>query len=202
MRIRKRIARFEYGRSARDIGDERDVPFVSDVIESARDEVTDPSEIVILTNADSCLAVETVELISAKLQDDGACWSNRWDIDKAMRTQLSVSQIKERGESHRGLDLLAFRWKWWEDVLLAGEYGDFSMGYEAWDAIFILMLGGERQIVPSVVYHENHQTPYWARNRTTSRGNLWNRSLARKWIDSHGMSVRAGQLWPGTKQYI
>lgn len=190
-----------YGRSSLDIGDKREVPFFRDVVSSAGQVIDSESDIVMLTNADSCLVKEAVDVVLERFTfaSTGAIWSPRLDVDKPMRVVLTQQQARDRGTDHRGLDLLAMTWKWWLEH--RAEMPDTLLGYEGWDVIPILMLGDAGQIKPPIVYHEQHSGSYWFRNRTVARGNLWNRSLIRQWLDDRGLFTKACQMWKGVAQY-
>lgn len=188
------VYREGYGRSSLDLKDTRSVPYVKDVIASAEARSDD---IVVMTNADSCLAVETLDVLVEKLVGGGVKWSSRYDVDKPMKSQLTVAQIVGRGQPHRGLDLVAFRYDWWMGV--QDRYPDLLIGAEFWDAAMILVAGIENQVGP-LVYHEEHQ-PYWFQYRKVSVSNLYNRRVGREWLIKEGLFERAVKLWPGVRAY-
>lgn len=184
-----------YGRSSLDIGDKRSVPFMKDVISSGLG-----SDIVLLTNADTCLVQETVDILTDKFLDPAVngVWSSRLDMDKPMRSQLTQQQAIDRGSAHAGADVFAFRSSWWKTV--CDEWPDTLLGYEGWDAVVILALGAAGNL-PNICYHEQHDGAYWYKYRMVSRGNLWNRSVIRRWLDSTGKFGEAVKIWRGVAGY-
>lgn len=184
-----------FERSALNVGDKRPVPFVKDVINAVE---AQPEDIVFLTNADSSLVRETLEVLGERLITGGVCWSSRYDMDKPHRTWLSIPEVKMRGTPHKGLDLLAFRWDWWLET--RDSWPDSLLGYEGWDAVFAVKLGKTLQVGP-LVYHEMHQTPYWMQHRKVAPGNLYNRSVIRKWLDANNLFAEACAIWPGVREY-
>lgn len=180
----------------------RRVAYVTDVINSVEDLGVESSDVVMLTNADSCLVTDVVDRVIRGVEvGGGACWSSRLDCDKPQRGGLTGDAILKRlgFTPHRGLDLVALRWDRWLE--LRGSYlNDVLLGYEGWDAAMILLLG-EKCKIPVVCYHELHQTPYWFQNRTTSTGNLHNRRLIREWLEARGDFGKAVAMWPGVSKY-
>lgn len=187
----------EYGRSAKDIGDTKDMAFVKDVIATAEDGTGEDSWFV-LTNADSCLCSDLISILDALPEQ--LVWSNRYDVDKPMKNTLNQQQILDRGTHHRGLDLMAGPISVWKS-LWVDRYPDMLLGYEAWDAVMIMMLGQEAYVGRPLVYHEIHDLPHWYRNRLTSKGNLYNRSTARAWLAANNLLIKAGSMWPGIRNY-
>lgn len=191
-----------YNRSSADapLLDRRAVPFVKDVVDSALRAGVQGEDILILTNADSCLVPSTLEVITDALIVGGApcCWSSRRDLDKVPRSWLTASEIMVRGTEHKGGDLFAMRVRWWCQASLP----DFLIGYEGWDAVFGMLMDRAGGVaLPPIVYHELHSQPYWHQFRLVAPGNLHNRRLARAWLVAEGLYERACRTWPGMREY-
>jgi hypothetical protein len=171
-------------RSARDIGDARDLPFVVDMVEAAiATHQLNDHDVVLLTNSDACLA----DGITFELQHlcalHGACYTHRWDFP------WSVEHIDRKGihtgKWYPGSDAFAFTVWWWRKHSAA--YPDMLMGAEYVDAVLRQLI--KRHAHPQAelhlaVYHEQHANA-WSRDRH-SAANLHNARLARAWFAQHG----------------
>lgn len=184
-----------YRRSALDLGDVRSVPFIKDVIEVAVKEAS-LDDAIMLTNADSSLCQKADSFIFQGLYDQGCCFSTRRDMLKIHRTWLPQEDVVRRGEKFIGVDLVAFTVKWWKEH--GPGYPDLLLGYEGWDWVFKFMIGNE---IPTVVYHEVHQEPYWHRHRMTAPGNQWNRAKSLEWAEGRADKDRIWAEWPSLKTY-
>lgn len=184
-----------YKRTAKDIGDQRDVPFIKDVIEVGIKRAG-PDDAIMLTNADSQIVRDAGDWTVEKLLDVGCCWSARRDMLKIHRTWLSQQEIMDRGEPFIGVDLVAFTAKWWREH----EYPDLLLGYEGWDWTFKFMMG-ELAEVPPLVYHEVHQEPYWHRHRKMAPGQIHNRKLCDEWAKKRDDYDKLCTVWQSLAGY-
>ncbi len=187
----------EYKRTSRDLGDQRAIPFVKDVIQVGID-LCGPHDSVMLTNADSSLVQETADKVFDALFKKGCCYSSRMDMDKIHRSWLTLEDAKMRGTKFIGIDLVAFTRGWWQDN--AAGYPDMLMGFSGWDFIFKFLMGEDKLIEP-VVYHEFHGIPRWHREFYTSAGQQWNRRLAVEWVKARSDYGDIKKKWPGIDSY-
>jgi len=195
--VYRQVFQEEYGRDSKSIGDDRPVPFIKDILRSAE---AGPDDIVLLTNCDSGLVVETVDVLVEWFSDPEQVvgWSSRVDIDKPQRTTLTRKQASERGIPHKGMDLLAIRGLALESIL--ADMPDTLCGREGWDIVFMLAFP-KCKISPPLVVHQIHSIAFWHRFRFTNRGNLWNRSLVWRWLESNGHWMQACASWKGVAAY-
>ncbi len=180
-------------RDATSIGEIKPVPFIKDLIEEGFKE----GDCVMFTNSDSCLCKETGAYVFQWLTVRGACFSSRRDMLKDQRVWLSQSQIMDRGEKFVGVDLVAMTREWWEGNK-AG-YPDLLLSFEGWDWVFKFMMGKEFE-TPPLVYHQMH-SPYWARHRGMSPGQLWNRRLCYEWAKSRSDFETIKKGWKSLESY-
>ena len=166
-------------RTSRALGDDRTLPFVKDLIGWAFD--ADPSGgcAVMLTNADTCIMASGIPLIMSALESVGCYYSLRHEL-RRFDAPLP-DEIARRGVVYAGADLFAFTHDWW--VQHCDDYPDMLLGAEAWDGVLKVLIG-ESGFAPGepVVYHESHEA-YWSQHLLTSPSQVYNRSLAREWIE-------------------
>lgn len=186
-----------FNRSSSDLGDQRSIPFVKDVIAAAIAKCSE-HDAVMLTNADSSLCQETADYVFQGLFKNQCCYSSRMDMDKAYRVWLKQSEIKSRGQTFIGIDLVAFTRKWWEEH--STEYPDMLLGFSGWDFIFKFLMGEDKEI-ETVVYHEMHGIPEWHRTFYTSAGQNYNRRLAIEWVKKRPDFERIKKRWPSIVNY-
>lgn len=186
-----------YRRTAKDIGDARDVPFIKDVIEVGMKRAS-TDDAIMLTNGDSQIVADAGDWIFEKLLSVGCCWSSRRDMLKIHRVWLKQQDIMDRGESFVGVDLVAFTVKWWTEN--QGLYPDLLLGYEGWDWCFKFQMGAEAE-VPPLVYHEVHQEPYWHRHRRMAPGQIHNRRLCNEWAKARPDYSYLKDHWESLKGY-
>lgn len=182
-------------RTAQDVGDPRNCPFVKDIIQAAVDICADHDDLIVLTNSDACIVRDAIPL----LENWGfeAAYSKRRNFRKPLYYWMNAAEIDLRGEKFEGVDLVAFTLGWWNDH--KDQYPDMLMGYEAWDWIFKFMIGQKTPM--DLVYHENHGTPGWLRGREIWKGQLHNRHLAKQWVDQRQDKDYIYSQWEGIRNY-
>lgn len=177
------------GRSSKSVfADTREMPFIRDLVDGAiKQQRISDSDVIILTNDDICFAAGLTESL-LKVLPEKAAWANRWDF-KELKTALTPAQIC-RGSWCSGTDLFAFTRSWWEkhrEVL-----PDMVLGCEAWDWLLreIVMKSGGFEI-HTMIYHQFHNS-FWyvGRNRSHNPGNVWNRRLAKIWLQDRNMPIK------------
>lgn len=186
-----------YKRTAKSIGDQRDCPFIKDVIGVALRKAG-PDDAIMLTNFDSQIVSDAGDWLFEKLVNNGCCWSGRRDMYKIHRTWLCQKDIMERGEPFAGVDLVAFTVKWWTEN--QESYPDLLLGYEGWDWCFKFQMG-EMAEMPPLIYHETHQEPYWHRHRKMAIGQIHNRRLCNEWAKARPDYEKLRAVWQSLDGY-
>lgn len=171
----------EYRRDATSIGD-INLPFIRDMI-NAGIEIAEDKDIVLLLNADICLAPYATERIKNACESGGATWSHRYDFDRIDRLIESESEF-DKGRWYCGTDLFAMRKEWW--LKFGHIFPDAVLGREAWDMLLRRTMRENGGIeIKKISYHEWHPSP-WELDRDGLAGNVHNRNLASAWIAEHG----------------
>lgn len=160
--------------SKTELGDNRVVPFVKDMVDLAFDE--DPTrDAVVLTNTDVGFSPGMTKSLERLLACKGALYCYRFDFDKIVRPLTYLETVS--GQSYGGLDLFAFTRTWWEANRHAAP--DMVMGCTHWDLVYRDLVkrtgGGE---LYGAIWHELHNS-YWKVHKETA-GNVHNIRLARK----------------------
>lgn len=173
----------DFGRSALDVGDHRQLPFVQDLVDMGC-KMAGSKGAVVLSNSDVCLSTDFAELAAVALSEHGAFYTHRWDFDR-LDKELPDEDIR-RGKWYPGSDCFGFTTAWWMEH--GEEYPDMLMGAEFVDSVLRQLIkkhGGTE--LHRVVYHERH-TSYWERpaHRITNPANAHNRALARAWFKANG----------------
>jgi hypothetical protein len=174
-------------RSSRDLGDDRRLPYIRDIIDHAAARAAD-DDVLAFTNADTLVLPDAPGAIREKLTDGDCCYSRRIDVSSGehpyTREQLG------RYPRHVGADLFAFRAGWWRSHL--DEFPDLLLACEGWDWVARRIMERHNpaaEIDPPVVYHERH-SPVWAysKNIHANAGQRWNRAQCEAWARANGFA--------------
>jgi hypothetical protein len=160
-------------RDSRIIGENRELPFIQDVVRKHWNEIPDDG-IIVLTNTDSCLVKETEQILTKLFKKREHCWSCRFDFQKTSYL-MKYKQIRN-GSFYSGKDLFAFRKHWWEEI----NFPDLILGCMGWDWLLYKLMGDDSFINP-IVYHERHSS-LWHRD---SPGNVYNTELIKKYANQY-----------------
>jgi hypothetical protein len=179
-------------------GDPRCVPFVTDVINAGMS-VAAPEDIVVVTNADTCLSSDAVDRITESIGRYGCCFTFRRDFHRPLIRPVPDSMIRD-AHWYVGSDLFAFTPAWWREF--GPLFPEFLIGQPCWDwvmrclmgysvmgkAVFDLDLEEQGRVVecPGIIYHEKHES--WHERPDIAhrdRANLYNFMLAYEWFRRH-----------------
>lgn len=175
-------------RNSSDLGDSRRLPYLKDVIDRGYSKAGQ-DDYVVLTNADSCLPIETPHAIRAALAQAPCAYSPRIDVNE----WKTYGWVDLAGKpTYAGTDLFAFRASWWTEN--RDRMPDMLLACEGWDFVLrkLMQTSGGIQIEPPVVYHERHDA-FWSRHRENP-GQKYNCELGRKWALENGYE---SDLHPG-----
>jgi hypothetical protein len=179
------------GRDSGEVGDERPMPFVSDLVDYVLAHNPDPKAIIALTNADVCFTPGLSGWILDKVPRHGAAFSHRWDFPKLVNPLTSEAAVK-RGKWYPGSDAFFFTVEWWNAH--RDEYPDMILGREQCDEVLRQLVkrhGGVE--IPGAIYHEKHES-FWEQEGSNA-GNRHNRRLARQWFLRTGYGPNDPQWW-------
>jgi len=173
-------------RTSRDFGDTRTLPFIHEMVEQAIAKTNKPTDVVVLINADICIAPWGAAAIEKAAKQYGSCHCTRLNFPRPMQVVRHRSQMAN-GVWFAGTDLVAFTVKWWQEN--KAEFPDMVLACECWDLVMrnlINITGGVD--VPDVIYHEIHEN-YWydgARSRPREfPGNAHNQRLSKLFFEKN-----------------
>lgn len=172
---------WEYPRSARTIGDPRDLPYLKDVLQEGLKMAAQPDDILLLTNDDTVLHRRIVSALTTMLKrgvDAVSSFRINFEREDMPATDTPVAKIRQWGEACLGRDLFAFRAEWLK--LNWNAIPDFLLGELEWDLVLATMVRCAAEVMTTkmnlsiqqpkceldrgYVIHENH-----ARNWTNER---------------------------------
>lgn len=162
----------------------RELPFIKDLVNKAVN-AAGPRDIIVLTNADSCLAPCITGSIADTLAFYDCAYSYRRDFD-VLSKKKTVEEIAV-GKRYAGSDLFAFTVKWWKENEPA--FPDMVLGAEGWDwCLRELMRKGNYTGFTDLVYHQKHANEWEHRNDLPSQ--IHNRNLASDFLSRLGIAHR------------
>lgn len=178
--------------SKSELGDVRELPFIRDIINKA----FLYTDVVVLTNADSCLVVDWQDCIRvANNRQPNTCfWSNRRNFSRFPKRRLTSGEIVHRGDPFEGIDLVVIPRVWWDKA----DYPDLVLGCEGWD--FVFKFSRETAKLRDLVYHEYHYPPFWMANRECP-GELHNKQLCHDWAKRQPDSAVIFRDWTSLETY-
>lgn len=190
-----------YPRSSLNFGDKRNLPFVKDILMLGLQGAND-DDIIFITNNDTWLRPDIVDVLRFQVSVYGACCSQRREFKRChIPVGLPTPEDYVRiSDSHPGRDLFAFTARWlrdhWEQI------GDYCFGSSDWDWCMAAMLrldygirtdrtNLEEHIFPAeiplgYVCHQFH-IPAWASKEHDgiAPSQIRNRKLFKEWATVH-----------------
>lgn len=201
---------WEYPRSARAIGDKRDLPYLKDILSAGLSMAAAKDDIILLTNDDTVLHRKVTRALKRMLENVDACSSFRMNFeqDKMPDTNTAVGKIRQWGESCLGRDLFAFRAEWltlnWDAIpdMLAGEI--------EWDLVFAALVriaaGVETkkanfssqnpkcELDRGYVLHQNHERFWMSKEMETAPAKIHNNRLATEFFFDNNLEDLIGKI--------
>lgn len=173
-------------KSARDIGDPRDLPWLRIALGSLPKGHDDGPDIYMLTNDDVRLAPELPEVLKDVLAGQAAVCSFRVNLPD--------------GKPDYGRDLFAFTHEWLRDNPLP----DMLLGEIEWDIIVTYMIRRsvgagisnrtkqlhaltKAELPLGLVLHERHEAGWQRPEFSEAAGKVWNRLQARRWYAENNL---------------
>lgn len=175
------------GRTAKNIGDIADLPFLHDLFDILAKKAKSDT-IIMFTNSDIFITNDALSVIRKKMDDMECCFSFRKDVPRLDRA--FTSQELSKINSYAGADLFCFTKKWWKQNKEI--FPDLLLGREGFDWVLRRIMLNEYpscEITTPIIYHELHPTqwcklPFLVNNP----GQIWNRNLCRKWAIKNNFS--------------
>ena len=192
---------YDYPRSARQLGDRRDLPYFKDVIAEGLTRAK-PDDVLVWTNDDTVLHPAVIAALDEKLRTVPCVGSFRVNFDRVSEADLkeSPTTLLQRGEKNidgslrmdLGRDLFAWRKSWLIEHWL--EIPDFLLGELEFDIVMAVMVRKEAgvftdkrnvlQVMPQceldkgLVLHQKHQRQWTGAEAKDSPAKIWNKRLA------------------------
>lgn len=208
----------EFKRNSSHVGDKRSMPFIKDIIDMSMTNLK-YNDIVVLTNADICLATDAHKHIREGVERDGCCFSFRYDSYKPISSKdMKASDIEKHFTWYVGSDLFAFTKVWWEKH--GHLFPDLIIGKPNWDWVMRSLMGwsimgtrvfketldtmGDKASAGSIIYHEKHDS--YAEHHDvymSDPANVWCWMNAKKWFDkmAPGITVDGTDIFKGVEPY-
>lgn len=174
-----------FKRSARDIGDPVDLPYISDMLDHAAANADD-DDILLITNSDISFVPGLAQELVDKCHAVGATYCHRWDFPR-VKTHIERKDIHIGSSWYIGCDLFACSKKWWSTH--KHKLPPLVLGRECWDWVFRVLIeetGGSQ--IEKGIYHEKHSSP-WEVTRNL-KGNVYNRSYCRAFLQERGLPLK------------
>lgn len=200
----------KYTRSAKNIGDDRDLPYLKDLLDLARRR-TNPEDIIMFSNDDNLLHPLLPDYLRYHVALFGACASFRHESDGPIQISLQVKNgtVALYPSTHSaGQDVFAFTREWldrhWDDI------PDFLLGASEWDWCLTMIIRKEKGIrstqenirfpiwpaeIPlGYVAHEMHK-PSWidADRVNAAPSQIHNKKLFAEWLAANNPTFRMNQ---------
>ncbi len=170
-------------RNATNVGDTVKMPYVKDMIDYISDRA-DENDILMICNSDISFVPGITGLILQDVYEYNAIFFYRRDFKKINYPVVSEGQIVD-GQWYCGSDAFAFTKKWWLEN--GDTFYDMIFGRVAWDLIMRNTIKRAKGVeINNAIYHERHDS-FWERSGNYNvGGNVHNRKLAGKWLDTYG----------------
>lgn len=192
----------EYPRTSLDIGDDRKLPYLKDVLAFGMKRAKGADEIVLLTNDDTYLMPGAVDEVSKMLTGEvRACCSWRVTVDSVDGELIVPSEMTP----DFGRDLFAFRKSWLDENW--SRIPDMLLGELEWDLVLMTMirqsaglkvtLGNRKkraekcELPIGLVLHERHSPVWMDEKEKSSPAKVHNAKLAKKFYRANGLPTLA-----------
>jgi hypothetical protein len=184
----------ELRRSSLQVGSKTQVPFVRDLIEKAVNASKSSgngsgSDLIVLTNSDTCFARGLSKAILSEINVHPAIASHRYDFNHRLFEFYSPSQAI-RGNFYPGCDLFAFTLEWWEQN--GSSFPDMLLGREGWDLVLreIIRRTGGTVWTYGMIYHEAHPSLWFSKGfKDRDPSQLHNIRLAQSFLRKHKLPL-------------
>jgi len=200
---------WDYPRSARVIGDTRDLPYLKDVLAAGIAKAA-PGDLIVLTNDDTIMHAQLLTALMRLMATKDAVSSFRLNFPKDFVPPPTekIERIVKRGANCLGRDLFCFRREWLVANLDA--FPDFILGEQEWDLVLAVMVRQTakvmttkinfEQVMPACelahgyLIHEMHERLWTDPRYQNSPAKLHNNRLMCEWHSDNGFENLIGKL--------
>lgn len=179
-----------YQRTAKGVGDTRELPYLRDLLAVGLSRSTNPDDIILWCNDDVVLIPEIVQFCQDEVAPNGAVSMRRFEPTNP-------------GAVHIGRELLAFRKDWLSAQI--SKFPDFILGCPFFDIVIAAIIRKHYGIKSTIenmtcdmppadsirryAHHDTHPSGWAGVNEHRFAGNLHNRKLALNWAAFHMPSL-------------
>lgn len=192
---------WKYPRSSQDIGDNRALPYLKDLLRVGMERCRD-NDIVLFTNGDNLLHRDLPDLLRKTLDVIPAVCSFRLNIVDPPNMNWKPESLVKLGKADFGRDLFAFK-KWWL-VKHWDNIPDMFVGEWEWDLIMTLLIrrengvtvakkdelnyGNAKSEIPlGYVLHEVHERKWMSKEALRMPAKWHNQQQAKAWYERNGL---------------
>lgn len=169
--------------SKSELADSRSLPFLRDLIDTARRRTCE-EDIIVLTNIDIGIVADGPDKLKSYMDASnlGAAFAWRHNFNEVVPRSTRCTL---NGYQDGGVDLVAFRPNWWDKH--KDRIPDFVLGCESWDYILRLMIAdahiGRDTGISGLIYHQYHDS-FWRQlsNRFSNPGQKHNCRAGQNWF--------------------
>lgn len=192
----------DYKRTSKIVGDNRNLPFLKDVLARAS-EVAMPDDIILWTNDDNLLHPELPRMLRMFLAIYGACTAMRVEYRQPPNLSLPPETVAREGQPHLGRDLFACTAQWLADAW--DELPDFLLGAPEFDLCLAAMVRRKRrfhttrqniatiipccELPPGYLVHEVHPSQ-WSQLPESNPAHVWNRRNFETWARHYAPEIK------------
>ena len=129
---------WKYKRSAKELGDTRDLPFLKDVLAEGLNISRSDDDIILITNDDTVLHPDVAQAIYDFMEEVPAVCSGRTNYTYGTKPDFIVKKDADQWSNDIGRDLFAFRKEWLKKQWNA--IPDFLLGEIEWDLVLSALI--------------------------------------------------------------
>jgi hypothetical protein len=202
---------WEHKRTAREIGDDRDLPFFKDVLSAGMSKVTNGDDIVFWSNDDLVFHPDFLEAMKRHVAIWDVCTRHRCESDQRFSLEATPDEWVAQSRGHIGRDVFAAKALWIHQYW--GHLGDWILGAPHFDLHLLAIVRRSKgfittrqnletvfpgcELAKGYVGHEAHEHA-WGRLPAHTPSHRHNATLfqewAAKWLPDLWFNPQNGQI--------
>lgn len=188
-----------FERNARHIGENREIPYLKDVLKAGNNKIG-PDDLLVFTNDDTVLHPDSLWLAWEYTRKNGCVASFRFSPKAVPDLHQSYAKLAQEYQQHPGRDLFGFTKRWLRNNFQ--RIPDYVLGWSDWDSTLGTLMrltcgrdvNAHNWLLPDprvdlpmgLVWHEDHKAPWTA--SMESPANLYCRELTRHFKEDHQLN--------------
>lgn len=186
----------DYKRTAKDIGDDRDLPYFLDVLTPALDKCQSGEDICLFTNDDLVFHPQFTGALRRHIAIWDVCTSHRCESDQRFDLNATPDDWEAQSRPHIGRDVFAAKASWLHEYW--GHLGDWIIGSPHWDLHLLAIVRRSKGFITTrqnlvdvlpgcelpkgYVGHESHQSA-WSQLPAHTPAHRHNADIFRLWAE-------------------